>query len=321
MSIEIKKIKFSYDDFDLEADLDIDTGEFVSILGPSGCGKTTLLRIIAGFNRPESGSIIMNGKKDITNQPSAARNIGMVFQDYALFPHLSVSRNIAYGLEIRKLPARVIKDRVLELLELVQLKGYEKRNIHELSGGEKQRVALARALAPEPELLLFDEPLSALDLKLRKELRREIRRIQKNVGFTAIYVTHDQEEAMSISDRIAVMNDGRVCQIGSPEQLYDEPSNIFTAGFIGTINRITIPSDEAGSGMMFRPENCSLYEEGHSDEGDTIIKVKAVSSEYRGGYYSCEAVTGNNEIIRFYCGKKLDCGLSFKLKISRLSRF
>ena len=320
MILEIKKIKFSYDDFNLEADLAIKNGEFLSILGPSGCGKTTLLRIIAGFNRPLSGSLILNGQKDIVALPSAERNIGMVFQDYALFPHLSVFRNIAYGLEIRKSPAGQIKKRVLELLKLVKLEGYGKRKIHELSGGEKQRIALARALAPEPQLLLFDEPLSALDVKLRKELRREIRRIQQDVGFTAVYVTHDQEEAMSISDRIAVMNEGRVCQIGSPEDLYNKPADYFTADFIGTMNRISIDNGNSDKKLMFRPEQCSLSLNPEAQNGDLIIEAEAVASEYRGGYYSSEAATPKNERIHFYCDSRLEYGRKIRLKISGLSQ-
>jgi ABC-type Fe3+/spermidine/putrescine transport system ATPase subunit len=315
LSIEIKNITFGYDNFKLEANLDIKTGEFLSILGPSGCGKTTLLRIIAGFNNPLSGSLILNGNRDITALPAPARNIGMVFQDYALFPHLNVFRNISYGLEIRKFPADKIKKRVFELLKLVKLEGYEKRSVHELSGGEKQRIALARALAPEPELLLFDEPLSALDVKLRKVLRREIRRIQQDVGFTAVYVTHDQEEAMSISDRISVMNSGRICQTGSPEQLYNEPSDYFTADFIGTMNRISTPE---GS-ILFRPENCTPA--GREDQDGTIIEAAVLSSEYRGGYYNCEAETSQNEILCFYSSRRLESGIKLKLVINEISRF
>ena len=249
----------------------------------------------------------------------------MVFQDYALFPHLSVSRNIAYGLESRKTSSAVIREKVTGLLALVKLEGYEDRAIHQLSGGERQRVALARALAPEPELLLFDEPLSALDVKLRKQLRREIRSIQEKIGFTAVYVTHDQEEAMSISDRIAVMKGGRIRQCGTPERIYENPADYFTADFIGTMNMLTL-SQEGGpeERIMFRPEDCRLLPENHRGDqaaGTLTIGCEAVCSEYRGGYYSSEALTGSGELIRFNTDEKLHPGSKAAVRIERFSRF
>lgn len=295
MSTIIDKLSFSYDDFKLSASLIIEAGEFHSILGPSGSGKTSLLRIIAGFQPPEAGRIVLNGR-EITGIPTSKRNIGMVFQDYALFPHLNVFNNIAYGLKTRKQDANRIKARVHELLDLVKLSGFENRSINELSGGEKQRIALARAIAPEPELLLFDEPLSALDVKLRKQLRRDIKRIQRELGFTAIYVTHDQEEAMSISDKISVMNNGAVTQTGSPEELYNNPVDFFTADFIGVMNRI--------DNIMFRPEACNRSFEISGRQ----LSLKVIRSEYTGGRYLCEGHTEANELITFYSPEKIKIG-------------
>ena len=309
MNLSIKDIQFSYDKFSLTADLKADKGEFISILGPSGSGKTTLLRIIAGFQKPENGTIILSGR-DITGLPTAARNIGMVFQDYALFPHLDVYNNIAYGLKTKKAGRDFIESRVTELLKLVSLDGYEKRRIDELSGGEKQRVALARAIAPEPELLLFDEPLSALDVKLRRNLRREIKSIQEQLGFTAVYVTHDQEEAMSISDRIAVMNNGRITQIGTPEDLYNNPADYFTADFIGIMNKINTPYK-----IMFRPESCRVISDEAEDSVGLRLEVTVKTAEYSGGFYRCESLTGSGEIVTFYSSEKYACGIRLILEI------
>ena len=295
MSIKIEKIEFSYSEFTLSADIEIADGEFHSILGPSGSGKTTLLRIIAGFQTPEHGSIML-GERDITTIPTSNRNIGMVFQDYALFPHLDVFHNIAYGLQTHGKGRGAVKNRVSELLGLVKLSGYEKRRINELSGGEKQRVALARAIAPEPVLLLFDEPLSALDVKLRKELRREIKRIQQQLGFSAVYVTHDQEEAMSVSDRISVMNNGMIIQTGTPEELYNNPADYFTADFIGIMNR--------SEGIMYRPEACSLQ----PDPRHLQMALTLETSEYTGGRYICEGMTDKKELVTFYSSGKLKTG-------------
>ena len=215
--------------------LDIKEGEFFTLLGPSGCGKTTLLRMIAGFNSIEGGDFYF-GDKRINDIPAHKRDIGMVFQNYAIFPHLNVTDNVAYGLKARKVPAKEIKPRVEEALKLVQIEQYAQRKPNELSGGQQQRVALARAFVIEPSVLLMDEPLSNLDAKLRVQMRSVIKKLQRRLGITTIYVTHDQEEALAISDRIAVMKDGVIMQIGTPNEIYAKPQNTFVAGFIGVSN-------------------------------------------------------------------------------------
>ncbi len=217
--------------------LDIRDKEFVTLLGPSGCGKTTTLRIIGGFLQPDSGNVMFEGKK-ITNLPPYKRNVNTVFQKYALFPHLNVYENIAFGLRVKKLPEKEVEARVLQMLELVNLKGFEQRNINNLSGGQQQRVAIARALVNRPKVLLLDEPLGALDLKLRKEMQTELKRIQQSLEITFVYVTHDQEEALTMSDTVVVMKDGNILQIGSPVDIYNEPQNAFVADFIGESNII-----------------------------------------------------------------------------------
>jgi len=219
-------------------DLTLDSGEFVSLLGPSGCGKTTALRLVAGFDQPDEGRIVVDGK-DITRTPPNKRDMGMVFQAYSLFPNMTAEQNVAYGLRIRRRPKTERKKQVGDLLELVGLGHAAKRYPHQLSGGMQQRVALARSLAIEPKVLLLDEPLSALDAKVRVQLREEIRRIQLELGITTLYVTHDQEEALSISDRVAVMWNGKIEQIGSPAEMYGNPATPFVAEFIGTMNRLT----------------------------------------------------------------------------------
>ena len=215
--------------------LDIVKGELVTFLGPSGCGKTTTLRMVAGFEQPDPGQIMLDGA-DITQQPPNHRDVGMVFQAYALFPNMTVAQNIGFGLRVRREPESTIKQRVEEMLSLINLERKGKSYPHQLSGGQQQRVALARALAIHPRVLLLDEPLSALDAKIRVSLRGEIRAIQKKLGITAIYVTHDQEEALSISDRIVVMYNGHIEQVGSPFEIYNFPATGFVAGFVGTLN-------------------------------------------------------------------------------------
>jgi spermidine/putrescine transport system ATP-binding protein len=217
--------------------IEVARGEFFSLLGPSGCGKTTSLRMIAGFEEPDEGRVMLTGD-DIGGVPPFKRNVNTVFQSYALFPHLTVADNVAFGLRRKKIPKRDVKDRVKRYLDLVELPGYDERRPSQLSGGQQQRVALARALVNEPAVLLLDEPLGALDLKLRKQMQLELMRIQREVGVTFIYVTHDQEEALVMSDRIAVMSQGRVEQIGFPEDIYERPATRFVAGFIGTSNII-----------------------------------------------------------------------------------
>lgn len=219
--------------------LDIEPGEFFTLLGPSGCGKTTLLRMIAGFNTIEGGDIFFNEQR-INNIEAHKRDIGMVFQNYAIFPHLTVEDNVAYGLKARKVPNRELEERVMEALELVQISSLKERRPNELSGGQQQRVALSRAFVIEPGLLLMDEPLSNLDAKLRVEMRLVIKQLQRSLGITTIYVTHDQEEALAISDRIAVMNKGKIVQVGSPAEIYLHPQDPFIAGFIGTSNFLDV---------------------------------------------------------------------------------
>ncbi|HEY7589724.1 MAG TPA: ABC transporter ATP-binding protein [Candidatus Limnocylindrales bacterium] len=229
--------------------LSAERGEFVSFLGPSGCGKTTTLRMIAGFEHPTAGSIIIDGK-DITRQPPNRRNVGMVFQAYALFPNMTVAGNIGFGMRIRRRPANEIKKRVGELLELIGLPGRGERYPWQLSGGQQQRVALARALAIEPQVLLLDEPLSALDAKIRVSLRQQIRAIQRQLGITTVYVTHDQEEALSLSDRVVVMSEGRIEQIGTPAEIYNFPATRFVASFVGTLNLLTAQVVDARAGRL-----------------------------------------------------------------------
>ena len=237
MSLELAGVGKEFSEFRLEISLVVRRGELMTILGPSGCGKTTTLRLIAGFIRPDRGTIDLEQERlDIL--PPQKRSIGLVFQDYALFPHMTVAENIAFGLRMRSEGRKRIEARVNELLSLLHLDEYAKRKVTRLSGGEQQRVALARALAPRPRLLLLDEPLSALDAKLRNVLRAEIRRVQRELDVTTLYVTHDQEEALVLSDRIAVMRDGRIVQVGRPEELYMRPADQWTAGFIGESNLI-----------------------------------------------------------------------------------
>ncbi len=232
-----------------EIDLEIGEGEFFTLLGPSGCGKTTLLRTIAGFYRQDKGDIWL-GDELVNDVPAYKRNTGMVFQNYAVFPHMTVFENVAYGLKVRKLPAREIEARVTTALKSVHLSGYEARTPDKLSGGQQQRVGLARAMAIEPRVLLFDEPLSNLDAKLRVEMRDEIRAVQKALGITAVYVTHDQEEALVISDRIAVVNFGKIQQVGAPWDIYKDPVNLFVATFVGKINALDVQLGKTLPGGM-----------------------------------------------------------------------
>ena len=227
-----------------DVSIEIRKGEFFTLLGPSGCGKTTLLRCIAGFETPTSGAILLNGR-DITDEPPNKRPVNTVFQSYALFPHLSVAQNIAFGLEMLGQPKADVAARVEKMLALVKLETFAERKPQQLSGGQQQRVALARALAPAPEVLLLDEPLSALDLKLRKEMQSELKRLQTETGITFVFVTHDQEEALTMSDRIGVMSSGRLLQVGRPREIYNRPVNRFVADFIGETNFLTGEGDGA----------------------------------------------------------------------------
>jgi putative spermidine/putrescine transport system ATP-binding protein len=229
--------------------LDVKKGEFVSFLGPSGCGKTTTLRMIAGFEIPSTGQITINGV-DITNKAPSQRNVGMVFQSYALFPNMTVAQNIGFGLRIRKEKEADVQDRVKEMLAIINLENKADSFPYQLSGGQMQRVALARALAIRPEVLLLDEPLSALDAKIRVSLRAEIRSIQQKLGITAIYVTHDQEEALSLSDRIVVMNMGEMEQVGTPFEIYNFPTTVFAANFVGTLNNASAEVVDPAKGLI-----------------------------------------------------------------------
>ena len=256
---------FAVEDFNLAAE----RGEFVSFLGPSGCGKTTTLRMIAGFEQPTAGSIVVDGA-DISRKPPNQRNVGMVFQSYALFPNMTVAGNIGFGLKVRRVPKDNIRRKVDELLKLINLPDKGNRYPYQLSGGQQQRVALARALAIEPQVLLLDEPLSALDAKIRVALRKEIRSIQRQLGITTVYVTHDQEEALSLSDRVVVMSEGRIEQIGTPAEIYNFPATPFVASFVGTLNLIAATVVDAASGRL-------------AIEGQEIRAAKPVTEGRNGG--------------------------------------
>src|SRR5690349_8233076 len=244
-----------------EVSFDIYDGEFFSMLGPSGSGKTTVLRLIAGFEQPDAGTIQLGGT-EVTGRPAYDRDVNTVFQDYAIFPHMSVIENVEYGLRVKNVPKAERRQRAEEALATVQLQGYAGRRPNQLSGGQRQRVALARALVNRPKVLLLDEPLGALDLKLRREMQVELKEIQREVGITFVFVTHDQEEALTMSDRIAVMNDGRIQQLATPFELYEKPSSSFVAGFVGTSNMLTGPAARAVFGrdgtFSIRPEKIHL---------------------------------------------------------------
>ena len=254
-------------------DLDIADGEFFSMLGPSGSGKTTTLRMIAGFEAPTSGRILLHGR-DVTDLPPFDRDVNTVFQDYALFPHMSVGENVAYGLAVRRVPRSEQRERVAEALRMVRLPNHEARRPLQLSGGQRQRIALARALVNRPRVLLLDEPLGALDLKLREEMQIELKAIQQEVGITFVYVTHDQQEALTMSDRIAVFNNGRIEQVGSAAEVYERPASGFVAGFVGTSNLLTDGAAEAITGQRgtftVRPEKIRLLGEDAPAEPDQL---------------------------------------------------
>ncbi|HEX3277771.1 MAG TPA: ABC transporter ATP-binding protein [Thermoleophilaceae bacterium] len=243
-------------------DLDIRQDEFFTLLGPSGSGKTTCLRMIAGFERPDAGRVELGGR-DVTDLPPFERDVNTVFQDYALFPHMAVGENVAYGLKVKKVPSDERKRRVAEALELVRLTGYEDRRPGQLSGGQRQRVALARALVNRPRVLLLDEPLGALDLKLRQQMQDELRTLQQEVGITFVYVTHDQEEALTMSDRLAVFSHGRIEQVGDPAEVYEHPVNEFVAGFVGVSNIV----ERDGARFTIRPEKVRILSDADASTG------------------------------------------------------
>ena len=284
--------------------------EFLTILGPSGCGKTTTLRMIGGFERPTSGDILFEDKV-ITNTPAYDRQINTVFQKYALFPHMNIYENIAFGLRINKVPEDIIAKRVKKMLSLVTLNGFEKRSVNSLSGGQQQRIAIARALVNEPKVLLLDEPLGALDLKLRKDMQLELKNMQKELGITFIYVTHDQEEALTMSDKIIIMKDGRIQQIGKPTDIYNEPENAFVADFIGESNIVdgvfkedclvkfantlfkcidTGFNQNEDIDVVIRPEDIELV-----DINKGLLKGKVESVLFKGVHYEMEVTEGDRK--------------------------
>jgi spermidine/putrescine transport system ATP-binding protein len=304
------------------ASLDIARGEFFSLLGASGSGKTTTLRIIAGFEQPTAGRVFLRDR-DVTWSAPYERNVNTVFQDYALFPHMTVGQNVGYGLRVRREKKDAIARRVGNALELVQLRGYEHRRPSQLSGGQRQRVALARALINAPGLLLLDEPLGALDLKLRREMQYELKRIQADVGITFLYVTHDQEEAMSMSDRVAVMSEGVIVQVGTPDDVYERPINAFVAGFVGTSNvlrgrvvqrdatscrlevpsvgLITVPAGPASSAsdtllVAIRPEKMSIQSLGGADGAGNSATGRIVTLSYAGAFTRYGVLVGDREL-------------------------
>lgn len=259
-----------------DLDLDIADGEFFSMLGPSGSGKTTVLRLVAGFEQPTGGRILLGGE-DVTDLPPYARDVNTVFQDYAIFPHMSVRQNVEYGLRVKKVAKGERRTRAEEALATVRLEGYGDRRPHQLSGGQRQRVALARALVNRPQVLLLDEPLGALDLKLRREMQIELKEIQREVGITFVFVTHDQEEALTMSDRIAVFNEGRIEQLATPVELYERPSSAFVAGFVGTSNLLEGAVAVALMGepgpFVVRPEKLQLVTPADAPPADASLCV------------------------------------------------
>ncbi|MGZ4449322.1 MAG: ABC transporter ATP-binding protein [Nocardioides sp.] len=265
-----------------DLDLDIEEGEFFSMLGPSGSGKTTVLRVVAGFEAPTSGTVRLGGQ-DVTALPPHRRDVNTVFQDYAIFPHMSVRQNVEYGLRVKKVARSERRTRVEQALATVRLEGYADRRPHQLSGGQRQRVALARALVNRPQVLLLDEPLGALDLQLRREMQIELKQIQREVGITFVFVTHDQEEALTMSDRIAVFHQGRIEQLATPVELYERPASAFVAGFVGTSNLLEgeVARTVVGEPGPFvvRPEKLRLLPDDHADAGPGTCTVRGVVRE------------------------------------------
>jgi len=286
------------EDFNLE----IEKGELVSFLGPSGCGKTTTLRMVAGFEVPTSGRIELSGA-DITSQPPNQRNVGMVFQAYALFPNMTVADNVGFGLKVAKKPKDEIQKRTAEMLGLIRMPQLGDRFPYQLSGGQQQRVALARALAIQPKVLLLDEPLSALDAKIRVELRSEIRRIQQTLGITTIYVTHDQEEALSISDRIVVMSAGRMEQVGTPFEIYNFPKTPFVASFVGTLNQLRCTVVDAAQGKLtFDGQTFTATAPIRASAGASVIAALRPEELHFGHFDGENQLTGKVEAVTFLGG-------------------
>ena len=313
--IELRHISKVYSDNGFKAvddfNLEVKRGEFVTFLGPSGCGKTTTLRMIAGFEMPTSGEILLNGE-DISQLPANKRPINTVFQRYALFPHMNIYDNIAFGLKLKKLPKEEIRKKVKRVLDIVDLEGFENRKISTLSGGQQQRIAIARALVNEPEILMLDEPLGALDLKMRQEMQIELKHMHDELGITFIYVTHDQEEALTMSDKIVVLSEGRIQQIGTPEDIYNEPQNAFVADFIGESNIFKgimtghmkvrfcggefIGMDDVPEGtlvdVVVRPEDVII-----TKPEDGLIEGEVVSVIFKGMHYEVTVESGKYEMV------------------------
>ena len=297
--IELKHITRTYEDgFSAVSDfnLEVKRGEFVTFLGPSGCGKTTTLRMIAGFDLPTSGEILLNGEP-ITNLPPNKRPINTVFQRYALFPHMNIYENIAFGLKQKKTPKDVIEKKVKKVLALVDLEGFENRSVATLSGGQQQRIAIARALVNEPEILLLDEPLGALDLKMRKEMQIELKAMHDELGITFIYVTHDQEEALTMSDKIVVMSEGKMQQIGTPEDIYNEPKNAFVADFIGESNIFNGIMTGKLKARFCGGEFACVEDVELTAPEEGIISGVVDSVIFKGMHYEITVVSGKNEMV------------------------
>ena len=317
--------------------LAVAAGEFVALLGPSGCGKTTLLRAISGFVPVAAGRISVAGR-DITREPPDRRGMAMVFQSYALWPHMTTAQNLGYGLKLRRIPKAQIATRVAEILAMLKLEGFGERNVTQLSGGQRQRVALGRALAVSPELLLLDEPLSNLDARIREDVRHEIKALQAKLGITTIHVTHDREEAMVMADRIAILDAGRIAQLGSPEEVYNRPNSPFVASFMGAGNILTLEAKPANGGMEiqpgahndgvvvpgramagplvahFRSEAARLGPADAAAPGQLLLRGRIVQASYPGGFYRYAVAVGQNQFMvddtrRLAVGEAVGIGL------------
>lgn len=338
--IKIEHVSKSFDGKQVlhDVSLDIKCGEFVTILGPSGCGKTTLLRMIGGFEKPTTGRILLNGE-DVTSLPPYKRPLNTVFQRYALFPHMNVYENVAFGLQLSKVKEREMDQRVMDALKLVGMEEYAERDINKLSGGQQQRVAIARAVVNKPQVLLLDEPLSALDMKLRKEMQLELMRMHRELGITFIFVTHDQEEALTMSDTVVVMNEGLIQQMGTPQHIYDEPINTFVADFIGESNIIDgfMPKDclvtflghdtpcvDGGFGVdakvhvVIRPEDIVLVKaDGKVPEGCNAFSEGTVRScIFKGVHYEMYVETPSGYMLQVHNYKACQVGDSVKTYIT-----
>jgi ABC-type Fe3+/spermidine/putrescine transport system ATPase subunit len=338
-ALEVKQLEVSYGATRVlhQVSLAVAAGEFVALLGPSGCGKTTLLRAISGFVPVESGRISVAGR-DITHAPPDKRGMAMVFQSYALWPHMTTAQNLGYGLKLRRVPKADIARRVTEILAMLKLDGFGERNVTQLSGGQRQRVALGRALAISPELLLLDEPLSNLDARIREEVRHEIKALQAKLGITTLHVTHDREEAMVMADRIAILDAGRIAQLGSPEEVYNRPNSPFVASFMGAGNILALEARPADGGMRIETgaHNSELFVPGQTLSGpveahfrseaarlgspdapqpdELLLRGRITQASYPGGFYRYAVAVGQNQFMvddtrRLSVGENVGIGL------------